>query len=403
MIFAQVIKDKPVCWQAIWNRGIVSLFIILYFFNNITRYKHAVAGLMYITAIYYLVKNKKQIKILFKNNLALSVILLSAVTLYSVAISIDPHYSFNRFLNTIFEKLLIVSFVIPIILFKESKETAAKIIIYTLAVGIIPLMLVDGWQYIQEYQQGIMPLATFNHKYRSDALIFMAPALLFLWTNGNRKEQVAFVVLAIITTLMILGTLQRGTWLSILIASIIFFVCKKEWKIPLAAVTVLACVLSFAYITEYKESALLFKKIQQTSSSNRYGNGTQGSALDLILENPAKGYGFGENVYHRQYNNRVKDYPQWIARHSIGPHNLTLSFWFAAGIPGLLALWYLLCSTLAETIKGYRKSEGIIRDGWLLLAMVFVGNLVVRGAFETVSIENIAIVVGIALALRRPE
>ena len=99
--------------------------------------------------------------------------------------------------------------------------------------------------------------------------------------------------------------------------------------------------------------------MQQTSSSNRYGSGTQGSALDLIKENPIKGYGYGETVYYRVYDSRVQDYPQWDFKKSIGPHNLTLSEWFAGGLLGLFALWYLLISVLVEAVKGYKNSKGI--------------------------------------------
>ncbi|WP_147392433.1 hypothetical protein [Arsenophonus endosymbiont of Aleurodicus floccissimus] len=41
----------------------------------------------------------------------------------------------------------------------------------------------------------------------------------------------------------------------------------------------------------------LFYKLEQTSSSHRYDNGTQNLALDLIKENPIKGYGYASNYF----------------------------------------------------------------------------------------------------------
>lgn len=53
----------------------------------------------------------------------------------------------------------------------------------------------------------------------------------------------------------------------------------------------------------------LLYKLQQTDSSYRYTNGTQGTAWILIQENPIKGYGYGNDVYDGVYNKRVVDYP----------------------------------------------------------------------------------------------
>ncbi|MDA8488617.1 O-antigen ligase RfaL [Kluyvera sp. Awk 3] len=391
---------KEYCWQSIWNRGLVSLFIIINFFDNITRYKHLVAGLMFFTALYYVAKKRTALLHFFKNNLTYSLLCFVAVCAYAVAISVDPAYSFSKFANTVLEKLLLMTLIIPILLHAESKENISKTLIYSLIIGILPLAIVDGWQYYHEYQQGIMPLTNFDHKYRSDILIFMAPAFLFLWNIKTARAKVLFFVIACVMGFMIAGTLQRGTWLSILIPALIWCVLKKEWKLPLIAAVLLGGVLVAGYVKDQDAFKLLFHKMQQTSSSYRYGGGTQGSALDLIMENPVKGYGYGEDIFYRVYNSRVHDYPQWFFKHSIGPHNLTLSMWYAGGLLGLFAVWYLLISLLTEAVKGYRASQGLVKEAWLLIGLILVGNLFVRGAFETVSIENLTMLLGIALALK---
>lgn len=400
MTLSNSLKQKELCWQSIWNRGLVSLFIIMFFFDNITRYKHIVGGLMLITALYYVVKKKSALLQIFKNNLTYSLFAFVLVCFYAVLISLDPSYSFKKFANTILEKLLLTILIIPILLHNESKEDIAKTLIYSLIAGILPLAIVDGWQYYREYQQGIMPFSGFTHKYKSDILIFMTPAFLLLWNNKSAKMRILFFVIAGVMGLMIIGTLQRGTWLSILAAALIWSICKREWKLPLLAVVALAAVLTLGYLKDQNSLHMLFHKMQQTSSSGRYGGGTQGAAVDLIMENPIKGYGFGEDIYHRVYNSRIQDYPQWVFKHSIGPHNLTLDMWYSAGLLGLIGLWYLLISVIAEAVKGYRANEGIAKDAWLLIGLIMVGNLFVRGAFETVSIENLTMLIGIALALK---
>lgn len=400
MTLSNSLKQREYCWQSIWNRGLVSLFIIMFFFDNITRYKHLVGGLMLLTALYYVAKKRSALLHIFKNNLTYSLLIFVVVCFYAVAISIDPAYSFNKFANTILEKLLLTTLIIPILLHNESKENISKTLIYSLIAGILPLAIVDGWQYYREYQQGIMPFTTFNHKYKSDILIFMAPAFLLLWDNKTPKARIAFFVIAIIMAFMIAGTLQRGTWLAILVASVIWCICKRQWKLPLFAAVALGVVLTLGFMKDHSALKLLFHKMQQTSSSGRYGGGTQGAAVDLIMENPIKGYGYGEDIFYRVYDSRVQDYPQWIFKKSIGPHNLTLSMWYAGGLAGLFGLWYLLISFVVDIVKGYRKSDGVIKNAWLLIGLIMAGNLFVRGAFETVSIENLSMLLGIALALK---
>ena len=69
MTSSNTLMQKDFCWQSIWNRGLVSLFIIMFFFDNITRYKHIVGGLMLITALYYVAKKRSALLQIFKNNL----------------------------------------------------------------------------------------------------------------------------------------------------------------------------------------------------------------------------------------------------------------------------------------------------------------------------------------------
>lgn len=403
MVLTQWSQHREQNWQSLWNRGLVSLYIILYFLEGVTRYKHIVAALLYITAITYIVKYRSHILTLFKNNLTAALLTFLAAIIYSIFISIDPLYSLDKAANAVFEKLAVIALIIPVVLHNESRDDVAKTFIYALIAAIIPLAIADLWQYIEEYQRGIPPFSQFSHKYKSDALIFMTPALLYLWTLKRCRTMLIFLALGLIAGLMIIGTLQRGTWLAIGVTSVIWAIVRREWKLPALALAALALFFTISHHYDPGHFAKLFHKMQQTSSSGRYGNGTQGSAVDLIMENPIKGYGFGDDIFYRVYNERIKDYPQWIFKKAIGPHNLTLATWYAAGVIGLAALWYLLLSLGRDAVRGYRRSEGITRNAWLTLGLILVGNMVVRGAFETVNISNLGMLLGIALALRAKE
>ncbi|GKX57188.1 ligase [Leminorella grimontii] len=401
MTLVKKMKSNDSYHISLWNKCLISSYIILYFLNNVTRYKNCVVILMYITAIYYLIKNKIKIFDIVKNNLTISLGLFSVSIVYSISISIDPSYSLKKFFDVIFSKILVISFIIPIILYSEKKEEIAKLFIYSLIISIIPIAITDFWQYIKEYNVGIMPFTDYEHKYKSDALIFIAPTLLFLWKKNTIKIKIIVFLLSLIVGFMILGTMQRGTWLSIIVPTFIWCILKKEWKLPTIAIIVLSLFLSIAYVKNHEQFNTLFYKLQQTSSSHRYAGGTQGSAMDLILENPIKGYGFGDNVFHKVYNDRIKDYPQWVFRESIGPHNITLSIWFSAGLLGLVAFWYMLIILIRNCICGFKNdSSPIVKECWLLILLILIGDYIIRGAFETVYLGNIAMLMGFSIILK---
>ncbi|UBX29236.1 O-antigen ligase RfaL [Arsenophonus apicola] len=395
------IINKRINCRCYWNLGIVFFFIAIYFLDGVTRYKHVLAGLIYLTAIVYLIKDRKRVFSIFKNNLFLSLVLFVIAMLYSLIISKDVNISLKAINKGVIEKLFITAVAIAIVLYQEKQEHITKLLIFSLIISILPLTIKEILQYIDEYHQGILPLSKFEHRYISDWLIFIVPALLSFWFYKGVKNKILFFSLSITFVAITIGTLQRGTWLSITVIFIIWCGVKKEIKLLSLAVIGLSILLSYLAMINQGQFDKLFYKLEQTSSSSRYSQGTQDSALDLIKENPIKGYGYGEQLFYKIYNERVIDYPDWIFKQSIGPHNTVLSIWFAAGIIGLIALLYLFVSIFMYLFKGYRNNTA--KDGFLILMLIFIGDMIVRGLFETVNVSNMAIIIGIALALNRNE
>lgn len=391
------IINKRFNYQSYWNLGIVFFFIVIYFLDGVTRYKHALAGLIYLTAIVYLIKDRKRVFSMFKNNLFLSLVFFVLAMLCSLIISKDISISLKAINKGVVEKLFITAIAIAIVLYREKKEHITKLLIFSLIFSMLPLAIKEILQYIDEYHQGIMPLSAFEHRYISDWLIFIAPALFALWLYNSVKNKILFFLLSVIFLAITIGTLQRGTWLSIAVIFIIWCVVKKEIKLPVIAVIACSILLSGLAAVNQGQFDNLFYKLEQTNSSHRYGNGTQDSALDLIKENPITGYGYGEQLFYKIYNERIIDYPNWFFKQSIGPHNTVLSIWFAAGIFGLIATFYLFVSIFIHLFNGYRNNT--VKDGSLILMLIFIGDMIVRGLFETVNVSNMAIIIGIALAL----
>lgn len=393
-------KEK---WKPIWNKALVFLFVATYFLDGITRYKHLIIILMVITAIYQVSRSPKSFPPLFKNSIFYSVAVLSLILVYSILISPDMKESFKEFENTVLEGFLLYTLLIPVLLKDETKETVAKIVLFSFLTSLGLRCLAESILYIEDYNKGIMPFMSYAHRHMSDSMVFLFPALLNIWLFRKNALKLVFLVLSAIYLFFILGTLSRGAWLAVLIVGALWAILNRQWKL-IGVGAILLAIIGALVITQHNnqsDSEHLLYKLQQTDSSSRYTNGTQGTAWILIQENPIKGYGYGNDVYDGVYNKRVVDYPTWTFKESIGPHNTILYIWFSAGILGLASLAYLYGAIIKETASStFRKVEISPYNAHLLLFLSFVGFYIVRGNFEQVDIAQTGIITGFLLALR---
>lgn len=396
--------------KSLWNLSIIGLYIILIYLPDITRYKNIVMGLIGATALWYLVRDFKTICKIFKNNLAFSLLFLLLAIGYSILISVEPSISIKEINKPILNGLLLFAVTFPIVLYKEKPTDIAKMVMVAFAIGLLVIMAKELVQYYLEYQKGIWPftgLSQISHREISYALLFFFPIILALWALKKQSSVINWLLLALVSlsfVFIMLGTLARGAWVALVIATLFILVINRQWLLMI--ISALTCVLLLIGTTHLPKNPIISKflqhKLTQTNSGNRLDNGTQGSALDLILENPLKGYGYGNQLYHNIYNERVIDYPypKWYFQKSFGPHNIFLAFWFAGGILGLFGILYFCSSVIAQGIQLIRKNSGIIRQAALVLLMSFLGVYVLRGLFENAYINQVGILVGLMLALR---
>ncbi|EAZ0619158.1 O-antigen ligase RfaL, partial [Salmonella enterica] len=285
----------------------------------------------------------------------------------------------------------------------ETKETVAKIVLFSFLTSLGLRCLAESILYIEDYNKGIMPFISYAHRHMSDSMVFLFPALLNIWLFRKNSIKLVFLVLSAIYLFFILGTLSRGAWLAVLIVGVLWAILNRQWKL-IGVGAILLAIIGALVITQHNnkpDPEHLLYKLQQTDSSYRYTNGTQGTAWILIQENPIKGYGYGNDVYDGVYNKRVVDYPTWTFKESIGPHNTILYIWFSAGILGLASLVYLYGAIIRETASStFRKVEISPYNAHLLLFLSFVSFYIVRGNFEQVDIAQIGIITGFLLALR---
>ncbi|WP_323871092.1 O-antigen ligase RfaL [Xenorhabdus doucetiae] len=278
-------------------------------------------------------------------------------------------------------------------------------ILIAFIIGMAAISLTDIAKYIINYHAtGEMPFTNYNHREFSYGFIFYFPVLLCTWALWKQHSLLSWLLLIIasaISLFLLLGTLSRGAWVAIVVATVFIIVINREWKLTLAAAICLGILAGATHWSAISnpDTRLLIHKLTQTDSSYRYSNGTQGSAWSLIMENPIKGYGFGNKIYHQVYNSRVADYPDWTFRTSIGPHNIFLSLWFSAGVLGLFTTVLMTFSALLTGGQIIRQHKGMIRQSGLILLSAFIGIFIVRGAFENAYINEIGILFGLMIAL----
>lgn len=394
--------------KSLWNLSIIGLYIILIYLPDITRYKNIVMGLIGATALWYLVRDFKAICKIFKNNLAFSLLFLLLTIGYSILISVEPSISIKEINKPILNGLLLFAITFPIVLYKEKPADIAKMVMVAFAIGLLVIMAKELVQYYLEYQKNIWPFTIKSqrlHREISYALLFFFPIVLALWALKRQNSVTNWLLLALVSLsfiFIILGTLARGAWIALAITTLLILVINRQWLLMI--ISVLTCVLLLIGATNLPTnpivSKLLKHKLTQMNDGLRFDGGTQSSALELILEQPIKGYGYGNQLYHNVYNKRVKDHPNWILKKSIGPHNVFLAFWFASGILGLFGILYFCSSIIAQGIQLIRKNQGVIRQASLVLLMSFLGVYVLRGLFENAYINQVGILVGLMLALR---
>lgn len=364
-------------------------------------------GLIGATALWYLIRDFKAICKIFKNNLSFSLLFLLLVIGYSIVISVEPSISIKEINKPILNGLLLFAVTFPIVLYKEKPTDIAKMVMVAFAIGLLVIMVKELVQYYLEYPK-VKPF-TINsqliHREISYALLFFFPIIISIWSLKKHHNIIEWIIFSFITLafiVFIFATLARGAWGSLIAITLIILLLNRQWLVLL--LSLIFSSLLFISATQYSSFKIipgyLQNKLTQIDSGKRFEGGTQGSALDLILEQPIKGYGYGNQVYHNIYNERVKEYPEWTFKKSIGPHNIFLAFWFAGGILGLFGILYFCSSMIAQGIQLIRKNHGIIRQASLVLLMSFLGVYVLRGLFENAYINQVGILVGLMLALR---
>ncbi len=385
-----------------YNRALVLIFVVLFFVENVTRYKHILFYLMVTTSLVYLFLDTKNVLKRLNNKLLYGVIFLSIILYVSISYSEIPSVSIKAINNNLLNYgILSLSLLFPIILYRESLKAISKLLLMSFIVSLVVILLVELSRYYAAYQHGILPFTTYDFRHVSDALVFFFPILPILWYLSPKSKLIYFYVLSAVFLFVLLGTLARGAWVAIAVSGLLFLCFKRPWKL-IGVVLCLSLVSLVSIKSIYPDaSKKLFYKLEQTDSTHRYTNGTQGTALELIKGNPIIGYGFGDKIYHEKYNSVIKEHPEWTFKTSIGPHNIWLYIWFGAGIAGLIAFSAVFLSMCYSSIKEIKtaSAEPEIYFAFIALLLSLIGFYLVRGMFEQVDLKPLGVLLGFLIAM----
>ncbi|CAG9433187.1 O-antigen ligase RfaL [Providencia alcalifaciens] len=385
-----------------YNSVLIFLFFILFFVEDVTRYKHILFYLMIATALCYLCLDSKKVIEKLKHKEIYFTLLFSIALYVSVSYSLDTKATLKFINNNLLNYgVLSLGLLFPIILYREKLTDISKLVIVGYLAALVLLLLIELARYIIAYQNGILPFTTYNFRNISDSLTFFFPILPILWYILPKNKLIYFYILCIVFLFILLGTLSRGAWLAIAASGGIFLCFKRPWKL-IASVIGIALIGLISLKTIYPEMTnKLFFKLEQTDSSYRYTNGTQGTAFELIMEKPLVGYGIGDKIFHEKYNSVVAQHPDWTFRTSIGPHNIWLLVWFGAGIFGLASFTLLTLSMGYTSYQGIRRSieNPLVYFSFLALFISLISFYVVRGMFEQVDLKPLGLILGLLIAM----
>ncbi len=274
----------------------------------------------------------------------------------------------------------------------------ADIVMWASVAAAIDVSIYSLVQYAGEFETTPKwPIADIQqHRYYAEPLLWFLPAI--LWALGRTRDRfVPWVGAGLAIYLLLLAaTGARAAWYGGLIAAAAWFYAEANRRRALVVTGALAAAIVLA-LWIVPEPIFVDQAMRGIWASHRV-HGAWVPALELVLERPWLGYGFGESLFHAAYNAEVAHHPDWFFRRSLGPHNVFLALWFAGGIGlvgsvvGALVAYY---ACVGRALVGKRSAwRAILLAGG---CSVFA-YLVIRGSFESIPFRVCGLAFGLALA-----
>jgi O-antigen ligase len=317
--------------------------------------------------------------------------------------SVDPATTLKSTTSVFKDYVLVV----PPLVYLLTDAGLRRLFGQALALSGLVIVALNGVQYVNELLLDPALLANIKlHRGWGHPLIYFLPFALMQVRASRGRASAVWFALFLVEVLMIIGTGARGAWLALIAAVALWSVLDfdRRWLIRIA---IGGAALAFAAYALLPASVVRDKATQGMDTSMRT-TGTWGPALQMIGERPVLGFGFGKEIFNREFDRRAAEEPTWTIRKSKGPHSIYLEAGFSGGYPALFGVVVLFAAVLGFGIRGVVRA-GTTEDRLAALAATaaFLAFYITRGAVESVRwgplIVLLLMIVYHSASRRRPE
>lgn len=312
-------------------------------------------------------------------NAPVFVLLLLVLWLFSSTLwSVQPDVT----LLAAYKKLKEYFLVAPVLVFLLSNRRSRDWLGFIFALAGIFVAISNLNQYIREYAagSGIMKDIMMHRDFSIPLIAYIPFSLYCCFVARKNAYRIFWAVTLSIQIIMLFATGARGAWVALFASFIIWlFYSKSAFFRKSALIGFLGLFAISAFILPQE---ILVNKVRQGADTTLRTTGTWGPALEMSMEKPLLGFGYGNQVFHDEFNKRANERP-WSIKQSLGPHSLYLDILFSGGVVGLLLLLTYIILITKRAIE-YLGSASVNEEWYLMLAMFssFVGFYPVRGLVE---------------------
>jgi O-antigen ligase len=237
-------------------------------------------------------------------------------------------------------------------------------------------------------------------RHHGDGHAFYLPACvaMLLVVPWPSRAKLALGGLVLVQTGLLLLTGYRGAWSAAAAAFLFATLASRSWKTLVIGLMV-PVVVTGAMAVAFPDNPIV-ERLHQGFDTSMRTSGTWWPTITLIAERPLSGYGYSTEVFHRVFNSKADQHPEWPFHTSLGPHNNYLEIWFAGGILALLALLWLYGEMLTAYLHAFKTAASLEQRALALSAgSSFISAYLVHGLFENKLWPALGIVLGLALGL----
>lgn len=377
---------------------LIALTLFLFFASRdvegLSELRGAAEGLLFAIALVELFHGVRNGRRLLWNPLFVSILIFAASAVYAGFISPFAAESFRQMRTPVFKCMILLPLAVAgcasgLLRRDWSADRVARLLIFSFAASGIGHLLWVLFSYVGFWAGSALNFETLDfHRFRMYAVLGAFPFVLTAVRLLRGMRALWMGLAAVGLVLVAITSNSRGAWLALLVAAgYLGYVNRSVLSRRFVAGTLSVSVLFLILLAFTPLAEPVAERISEGFyTSRRAGNGVWGASLEMIRQHPWRGYGYGDKVYHTVYNEMAAANPDWVVHESKGAHNVILTHWVAAGVPGLLALLALYGGCLAGMSSLAMRADRwpAVRDLLHAALASFIAVYLVRGQFETV-------------------